>query len=367
MEIKKILGISLTVGLLAACGAEGVKNNLGDVTKQKSDIMNGARVEKDWEQPTYQSTVALTTRKFMDKGKSFCTGTVIHPRVVMTAAHCVVDKDGKPVVDDEVLVAFGKRVNNGAPTSAVLRQVAHPRFDIDQAVNNEPDAIPNDIALLLIDGLPSRDFHPTPILNEEVTPWSDVIAAGYGVTANGLLKNDSGKLREVRIKVSGTDPENKRFTASGFFKGTCSGDSGGPIYLKRNGRWVVTGVTSAGPQLLGTCLGTSVFTNASQYRGWIRRVMKNQFGISTGGNPAPRPRPLPNPVPRLDKVMYIDCASRDMKYSTCDTGIDLTYAVVGVKERHSRARCELGNTFGQKKTKIWVDRGCRATFEIRYN
>jgi secreted trypsin-like serine protease len=53
--------------------------------------------------------------------------------------------------------------------------------------------------------------------------------------------------------------------------GTCSGDSGGPAFIKQNGEYYLFGVTSRGSVL---CNDVGVYTNALHFRPWIARVIK---------------------------------------------------------------------------------------------
>ena len=55
------------------------------------------------------------------------------------------------------------------------------------------------------------------------------------------------------------------------------------------------------------------------------------------------------------------CASDDGRRRTCDVD---TRGGVRLLEQKSTAACIQGRTWGYKKNYIWVDRGCRADFEV---
>ncbi|HLK03463.1 MAG TPA: DUF3011 domain-containing protein [Candidatus Acidoferrum sp.] len=57
----------------------------------------------------------------------------------------------------------------------------------------------------------------------------------------------------------------------------------------------------------------------------------------------------------------IYCASDDMHRRSCYTG---QHGAVRLTKRHSEADCIEGRTWGQDPRGIWVDRGCRADFEV---
>jgi hypothetical protein len=56
-----------------------------------------------------------------------------------------------------------------------------------------------------------------------------------------------------------------------------------------------------------------------------------------------------------------NCASKDERYRECQLPIDGRARLV---KRKSDAPCIEGSSWGQKGDRVWVDRGCRATFEV---
>lgn len=60
--------------------------------------------------------------------------------------------------------------------------------------------------------------------------------------------------------------------------GPCTGDSGGGFYLKRNGRWTIRGIVSAGivDSARKTCdlKQYVVFSDVAQYLGWIISIIE---------------------------------------------------------------------------------------------
>jgi hypothetical protein len=57
----------------------------------------------------------------------------------------------------------------------------------------------------------------------------------------------------------------------------------------------------------------------------------------------------------------VTCESRDNKRVTCDLPAEGT---VRVREQLSNTRCEPGESWGTYGDSVWVDRGCRAVFEV---
>ena len=61
-------------------------------------------------------------------------------------------------------------------------------------------------------------------------------------------------------------------------------------------------------------------------------------------------------------VQTVYCESGDMKRHWCSEGIGRN---VRLLRQRSEARCVQGRTWGVDRSGIWVDRGCRADFEVR--
>ena len=60
-------------------------------------------------------------------------------------------------------------------------------------------------------------------------------------------------------------------------------------------------------------------------------------------------------------TVSVSCSSDDMHRRFCYTG---PHGAVRLTKRHSEAECVEGRTWGQEPRGIWVDRGCRADFEV---
>ncbi|MEK2688432.1 DUF3011 domain-containing protein [Bdellovibrio sp. GT3] len=64
------------------------------------------------------------------------------------------------------------------------------------------------------------------------------------------------------------------------------------------------------------------------------------------------------------EVEYMDCDSEDNKYNECwvnGRGV----RSIRLYSKNSRSECVANKSFGFKGSVIWVDKGCRATFEIK--
>jgi len=86
-----------------------------------------------------------------------------------------------------------------------------------------------------------------------------------------------------RIKINGiqiydVDAERDNILCAGYAeggKGTCKGDSGGPLYTKRNNKWTLTGVVSWGHKGCATEDSLTIFADVYGLRCWIDAKINN--------------------------------------------------------------------------------------------
>jgi MYXO-CTERM domain-containing protein len=166
-----------------------------------------------------------------------CTGTLVHPEVVIYAAHCGAGFNS---------VTFGETIN-GNPGKEVATEYCRRRHVI---TGNGDLGGGEDVAFCKL-AQPVLDVPIVPILMGCETgvlgPGRLVTAVGFGNANNGPY----GVKREVEIFVSQVGAE---VYAGGGGEGTCNGDSGGPLFVKLaaedggDDTWRVFGITSWGPE-----------------------------------------------------------------------------------------------------------------------
>jgi hypothetical protein len=173
------------------------------------------------------SVVELTMYNQFGIATARCSGTVIGARVVLTAAHCLEGQVGEIVV-----------TANGARHQAAFFE-QHPGFE--SFINNLET---NDVAIVVTKtplNIPAVRVHQeADLVADEVG-----IIMGYGEDASGISGILRGTLVSLLYFTESAIFIEYRGTATQFGN-TCSGDSGGPLLVKRNGSYQVAGVTSSG-------------------------------------------------------------------------------------------------------------------------
>ncbi|MCH9682918.1 MAG: trypsin-like serine protease [Deltaproteobacteria bacterium] len=231
----RLAALVLPCALLgASTAAAGEPEGLGPEPSDPDPIIGGFPTAVD----EFDAVVALRT-----DGGRLCSGTVVAPQLVLTAAHCFADLRE----DTSITVHFGRDTSGMTMVStdfAIHNQYCDPcteeTYDFAYVVLPEV-YVPT-------------DGYIVPITNQ--AEWNETMRVGNVVRLVGFGTDDpSGQ-------SLGTGPQPKRqvtttidrftrlgfeFFAGGFNRDTCSGDSGGPAITQLgNGQLRLAGVTSRG-------------------------------------------------------------------------------------------------------------------------
>jgi secreted trypsin-like serine protease len=282
------------------------------------------------------------------KGGFSCTGTVVAPRVVLTAAHCV-----ESIEKGTITPAAGYALSTGvadprkADSSDIFHVVANhvfPGFD--------PGVLHGDAAILVLD-------RPTTAPTIPLAGSADAALYAGGAEAQltgwGLTRASSKEPPpHLRATTTLVQPSNScRQKVKPFYKpylpaaqvcvlaadrksGGCFGDSGGPAIAKRaDGSAVQIGVTSTGGPECSPKVPT-VLTRADFISTWV----SEWIAATESGAPTPKVDPAA-PLPQMTRESAEEFAVYTL-IKAMGKRFERSHDVLGgCKKVGSRFRCEI--------------------------
>lgn len=275
MFIKELLLILALTSVLISVASQqcGVPSKTVSLIHRGSEFYRG---KWPW--------MAALLLKVDSEQRFFCAGVLISKKKILTAAHCIQDKNRERFKTRDIFILLGAHdLNNrnlpGSYLTAPSEIFIHPDW------NPNVEKYDADIAVMMIE-------HDVPF-NQFIKPvcvaTSDMKSAVTGYVTGWGKSEDESKAhenipKELTIPIWTNEHcfhESIEFLAISSRRtmcagnrdesGVCNGDSGGGLFVESNGVYFVTGIVSASLLKAGKCdvSNFAAFTDVTKFIPWI--------------------------------------------------------------------------------------------------
>ncbi len=213
----------------------------------------------------------------------YCTGTLIHPRAVITAEHCISSISAGSLSPNAVAIGVDRQTELNSKSTAIIsisKIIRHPTEDLALLILRRAATVP-----------------PVPRANAQQTANATrVTLVGFGSnSATGTM--GFGTKREVTVDMQVVRKSNSEDLADaeatlgfnsftefvagrkGSGRDSCKGDSGGPAYILIDGQRHLAGATSrATDEAMDNCGDGGIYPRVDRQQKWIDDTIRALLG-----------------------------------------------------------------------------------------